>query len=590
MGPSVQPGYFNDGEKRWRGFVLPLAAFLLAAFVFFFRLGSYPLINPDEGRNAQVALEMHDSGAWLVPTLNGYPYLDKPAFYFRLVALSIAALGKNEASARLPSSLFAMALCILVYFFCRRVYGSRLAALAVVVFASIPLVMVFARIVIFDMPLAFFTAASIVSAFLAEESVGRKQRIYEILGAAAAGFGTLVKGPVGFVVPALVIFFFDIMRRKPRAILRIVHPINLLVFLAVVLPWFIGVSLKQPDFFHYGLVEETLRRYTTPSFKRTGPIWYYLPVLAGVLFPYSLIVPGAILSAWRFRKILGPADRLFMVWALVVVIFFSTSHSKLPGYILSAMFPVGILIARFFEAALLHPSGRSGRLIFAAVLGLSLISAALISLLLYDRFYPGIFTSLFHIPSETYDLMRPSFALMVSSFTVILVMAVLVCLIRRVELALIFFLILPVGLFTVSFQEIAHHGEAKSFRRLAARLSELPEDTVIGCLASFPLGLRFYLDRPFVLITGDGSELTSNYVQYELQKQQTWPPGFVHIRDRDDWLVTQKQPVFLLSEKNGRFVLEKMAAYRGVNISEWFPGWWGAYLPKTNLQGSAVHQ
>ena len=590
MGPSVQSGYFNDGEKRWRGFVPPLAAFLFVAFVFFFRLGSYPLINPDEGRNAQVALEMHESGAWLVPTLNGYPYLDKPAFYFRLVALSIAALGKNEASARLPSGLFAMALCVLVYFFCRRVYGRRLAALAVVVFASIPLVMIFARIVIFDMSLAFFTAASIVSAFLAEESVGRKQRIYEILGAAAAGFGTLVKGPVGFVVPVLVIFFFDIMRRKPRAFLRVVHPINLLVFLAVVLPWFIGVSMKQPDFFHYGLVEETLRRYTTPSFNRNGPIWYYLPVLAAVLFPYSLIVPGAILSAWRFRKTLGPADRLFMVWALVVVIFFSTSHSKMPGYILSAMFPVGILIARFFEAALLHPSRRSDRLIFAVVLGISFISAALISLLLYDRFYPGIFTSLFHIRSETYDLMQPTFALMVSSFAIILVMGVLVCLIRRAELALIFFLILPVGLFTASFQTIAHHGEDRSSRRLATRLADLPEDTIIGCLASFPLGLRFYLDRPMVLITWDGGELTSNYVNYRLQKQKAWPPGFVRLHDRDDWLVAQKQPVLLLSEKNGRLVLEKMVASRGVNVSELSPGWWGVYLPKTNLQALAVHQ
>jgi len=589
FGQIERPNTDKDRVKGWRKFLSPLSAFLIVVSLFFFQLGSYPLINPDEGRNAQVALEMHDSGAWFVPTLNGHPYLDKPAFYFRMVALSMAVFGKNETAVRLPCALFALGLCVLIYLFCRRTYGKRLAALAVVVFASIPLVFAFARIVILDMPLAFFTAASILAAFLAEESVGRTQRVYYILGAAAAGFATLVKGPVGFIIPTLVVLVFHTTQRNPRAILRVVHPLNLLMFLVVVLPWFIEVSIKQPDFLHYGLVEETFRRYTMSSFGHRQPVWYYVQVLAGVFFPYSLLLPGAILFSWRLRKTLCPADRFLMVWALVVVVFFSTSQAKLPGYILSAMVPLGILTAHLFERALLRPAGRSGRLIFAGVLVLSLISAALASFLLYSHFYPGTLESLFHIRSVKYESLQLNWSFLTLSLVFIFMMAVLARIFGRVELALPVFLIFNLLLSAVSFGTIAHYAETRSSRGLAAELSQLPPDTQIGCLASFPLGLRFYLERPLVLISEDGRELTSNYVTYSLKKQQAWPPGFVRMRDCDHWLVTQNRPVFLLTSRGGRRALEAVAAPRGVYISEFRSGWCGVYLPRPNLRTSAEY-
>jgi len=589
MESSARRVYFENREKGWWEFLSLLIVFLIVIFLFFFRLGSYPLVNPDEGRNAQVALEMHHSGAWFVPTLNGHPYLDKPAFYFRMVALSIAAFGKNETAVRLPSALFALGLCVLIYLFCRHTFGKRLAALAVVVFASIPLVFAFTRIVIFDMPLAFFTAASILAAFLAEESVGRTQRVYYILGAAAAGFATLVKGPVGFIIPTLVVVFFHTTQHNPSAILRVVHPLNLLMFLVVVLPWFIGVSIKQPDFLHYGVVEETLRRYTTSPFGHRQPVWYYVQIMAGVFFPYCLLLPGAIIYGWRLRKTLRQADRFLIAWVLVVFVFFSTSKSKMPGYILSAMVPLGILTAHLFERALLRPTGPSGRLIFVGVVVLSLISATLVSFVLYDHFHPGTIESLLHIQSTGYKLLQPSFIFLVSSLVFIFVLAVLARIFGRVELALILFAIFPLLLLTVSFGTIAHYAEARSSRELAAELSKLSPDTQIGCLASFPVGLGFYLERPLVLISEDGRELTSNYVVYSLKKQQTWPPGFVRLRDRDRWLVTQNRPIFLLLPRQGRAALEVIATPRGAGVSEFRSGWCGAYLPSPNLRTLAEY-
>src|SRR5215469_12426205 len=151
----------------------PTAMFLIALaviwFALFFRLGSLPLIQPDEGRNAEVAREMKESGAWLSPSYDGIAYLDKPAFYFKAVAFSLAAFGDNESAARLPSALFALALLAITFAFCRHAYGTQCAIWAVIVVATMPLFMVNSRTVIFDIALAFFVSAAIFAGFRAEE-------------------------------------------------------------------------------------------------------------------------------------------------------------------------------------------------------------------------------------------------------------------------------------------------------------------------------------------------------------------------------------------------------------------------------------
>src|SRR5262245_24691456 len=171
------------------------AAFALAATLLFARLGELPLIDPDEGRNAEVARELVDSFAWVVPTYNGLPYLDKPILYFHAVALSFRAFGYSEAAARLPSVLSAALLLGVMFVFCRRFYGERTAALAVLVLSTMPLMIGFARLVIFDMPLALFMTVAILAGFLAEEHDGSPRHRWLLLGAAAAAVATLLKGP-----------------------------------------------------------------------------------------------------------------------------------------------------------------------------------------------------------------------------------------------------------------------------------------------------------------------------------------------------------------------------------------------------------
>src|SRR5712692_9822855 len=110
-------------------FLVVLAVFI-SSLMIFLRLGELPLRDPDEGRNSEVAREMQRSGAWLVPTYDGLAYLDKPAFYFKAVALSFSVFGSSETSARLPSALFGCALLAMLFAFCRREYQSGTAAIA----------------------------------------------------------------------------------------------------------------------------------------------------------------------------------------------------------------------------------------------------------------------------------------------------------------------------------------------------------------------------------------------------------------------------------------------------------------------------
>jgi 4-amino-4-deoxy-L-arabinose transferase-like glycosyltransferase len=224
---------------------LAAASVLIALF---WGLGSYPLLQPDEGRNAEIAREMLESGRWLVPTYNGLPYLDKPAFFFKTVALSLGLFGESETAARLPSALFAFGTLVLVYAFCRRVYDTGTARLAALVIATSPLFFAFARFVIFDMALAFFVTGAILAAYRAAESDGLvKRRLYAV-SAACAGAATLVKGPVGFIVPTLVLTAFHVWQ-GPRSWWREAFAWrNMLVFLALVVPWFVGVSLQHADF------------------------------------------------------------------------------------------------------------------------------------------------------------------------------------------------------------------------------------------------------------------------------------------------------------------------------------------------------
>jgi 4-amino-4-deoxy-L-arabinose transferase-like glycosyltransferase len=549
----------------------------------FYQLGFMPLLNPDEGRNASIAWEMQQAGNWLIPTYNGVAYLDKPSFFFKLVAFSLSLFGHSEFAARLPSALFAVGTLLLVFGFCRREYDLRTAALAVAVVSTTPLFIGFARYVIFDMTLAFFVCAAIFAGYFAESAEGNMRRRWGTLAVCAMGFATLVKGPVGFIVPLLVLTVSNRVDGKRGAIKRLLCRHNLLLFLALVLPWFIGVSLQHHDFPYYGVFRESLLRFTTDKFLRAQPFYFYLPVILLAMLFWSLLLPQTLWLSWRQRSKLSRADRLLIVWAVVVTLFFSISQSKLPGYILTGVIALGILIARKFCAAFDNPDemvARSGAFLLAL-----LSSAGAASLFFYQthtwpRDSESRFSDAADLMSELHTIALPS-ALWLSC---VAASAIYAALWKNARVGFLAFIACPVLLVTMLLPCFAESETHRSDDFLAQEILQIAPHEDVACYLCFPPGIPFYLGRSITVFSNNnGGEIASNYIQFSLAQQAPWPHQIQPVGQFESWMSQRRKPVFLMAEKPNVPVLETIAAVRHGQVHPLAGGrYWGLFVTPTD--------
>ena len=560
--------------------LLPVFAFLICAYMLFGRLGEWPLISPDEGRNAEVAREMSQSHSWLVPTYDGLAYLDKPAFYFKTIALSFSLFGESEGVARLSSAVFGFALLVAVFLFCQKMYDRRTALLAILIIATTPLYIVFSRFVIFDMSLAFFVSASIFACFLAEESEEQQRMRWYLLAVLSAGVATLIKGPVGFIIPSLVVTVFNGLEGRLSVMKRAFALRNWAVFFAIVLPWFIGLSLLRPDFPYYGIMKESIARFTTTEFHRTAPFYYYAPVIAGTFFAWSLLLPESIIAAWQKRKSWSRADRLFIVWAIVVVLFFSVSQSKLPGYVLTAVVALGILTARVFAKALNHSTGRAARTLRRGTLLLLLLSTLATVIVCVIAFNPEVLQSRLRFRPELFNLFIPTFLPLAISFGIVALLSAFAALTHNTRLIFAAFISFPLLLLSVNFDILSLYAQSRSSRSLAEHISAtLSPAAEVACLHCMPSGLPFYLKRLVTVLSDDGTELTSNYIVFTLNSGQPWPEIIVPTTQRHHWLAARTHPIYLLAKKDRLTELKDIALAHGAEVVALNADYFAALLP-----------
>lgn len=496
----------------------------MAALAFFAGLGRLPLIEPDEGRNAEVAREMLVSGDLITPHFNSLVYLDKPAVYFWLVAASFRLLGVNEWAARMPSALLALGTMLLTWFLARRMFGGSAGLRAGIILATTPLAIAYSRLVIFDMTLAFLITAALVCFWVARENAfefGWPQ----LAMFAAMGVATITKGPVGFVLPLLTILAFAAVRGELGELKRLRWGLGVAVFLATVLPWFTAVSVRNPDFPRYALWEESLQRFATTSTRRGGAFFYYIPIFFLGFFPWSFFLVAAGWASrrlWRALREEKSAPVTFvLMWAVVIFIFFSISQSKLPGYFLPAIVPLSILTAKAWEAIAvedLHTRTRWLRAGFGALIVLGVVVGALPQVFRAESVEIALTEKM---PPTVVELMKPSL------FYSGLILMALGLVGRRVAarsvgrtLALVSFalLALTVPLLLIRWASpLRRYCASASSRQLAGTVAQSPErDLPIYSFYCFRTSLGFYLRRPVVLVTSDASEMTSNYVSRHL--------------------------------------------------------------------------
>src|SRR5579875_697924 len=148
--PSIPSAPFLSASRSW----LPLA--VIAVCLFFIGLGRLPLLEPDEGRNAEVAREMLVSHDWITPHYDTLPYLDKPVILFWAVAGSFRCFGLSEWAARFPSALAGALTVLMVWLAGAKLDGGKTGLRAGVLLATSLLFFALARMVIFDMLLTFW--------------------------------------------------------------------------------------------------------------------------------------------------------------------------------------------------------------------------------------------------------------------------------------------------------------------------------------------------------------------------------------------------------------------------------------------------
>ncbi|HET7292071.1 MAG TPA: glycosyltransferase family 39 protein [Vicinamibacteria bacterium] len=332
--------------ERPAGEALPargaLLLLVLAAALLLFRLGDVPLLGPDEPRYVRVAVEMQRAGEWVTPTLQGRPWLEKPALYYWLAGAAFRWLGETEAAARLPAVLAALLMVLTTALIGARLLGTSAGLHAGFVLATAPLVFAYGRAATMDMLVAAFATAAI--GLLALGLLGVAGR-FAVPGAYVfMGLATLAKGPLGFLLPALVVVGFALFTRDVRLVARALSPVGIVLFLLVAAPWYLAVYASQGQaFVDVFLLDHNLQRFTSTVHRHPGGIHYYVPVLFGLIFPWSgLVLPAAACAAPRRSRV----EMFVVLWLLLPFLFFSAAGSKLPGYILPCLPPLALLIGR----------------------------------------------------------------------------------------------------------------------------------------------------------------------------------------------------------------------------------------------------
>ena len=368
----------NQGKRpalAWTAVILWLL--LIGWLAFFWNLGNTGLVDETEPLFAEAARQMKVTGDWITPFFNGKTRFDKPPLIYWLMALAYSVIGVNEWAVRLPSALSAIGLVSLGFYvlwafgvaspelsvpsqidsgkFKQRRYwltaglGSALMALNLET-------IVWARTGVSDMLLTGCMGGALLSFFVgyAQPSKPAVQARWYLAFYILIALAVLTKGPVGIVLPALIIGSFLLYLGNALEVLREMRILlGSLVVLAIALPWYVLVIWANGwayinSFFGY----HNLERFTSTVNHHDGPWYYHFPVVLLGFAPWSIYLPAAIArlqfwqrTHWRFSDRSHQLGLFALFWFMGVLSFFTIAVTKLPNYVLPLMPAAAILVA-----------------------------------------------------------------------------------------------------------------------------------------------------------------------------------------------------------------------------------------------------
>jgi 4-amino-4-deoxy-L-arabinose transferase-like glycosyltransferase len=468
---------------------------LLCAVLWFSLLGQRELFDPDEGRYAGIPAAMVDTGDWLTPRLNDFKYFEKPVLQYWGTAVAFKVFGKSNTSARLWTGLLGFSTALFSMLVAFRLYGQRAAIYTFLITISYLMVVAFGHYLTLDMALSAFLVMGIGSLVIAHSKTSSKNqtRNWMLAGWAALALATLTKGLIAVVLPAATVVVYSLWQRD-WMLWKNLHLIKgLLLFFLISAPWFMAVSIANPEFAQFFFIHEHFERYTSEVHKREGPIYYFVPVLLLGVCPWlitslrSLVKPG---FKWLPDNA-GQFDPERFMWTFVVVTFcfFSLGQSKLPGYILPVLPMIAVISGGQIVSRDRIDADRWVMLFFGLLF--------LVGVFNIERLASG------HYPAEQWRLYTPwlvgSSVFSLLSFIILSIKKIG----RLPAFAIAAFLSLASSLLIIS--GASSLAESRSSKVLADIIQQsLPADAPVFSFQYYPEAATFYLGKPITIVEYEG--------------------------------------------------------------------------------------
>jgi len=488
--------YKNLPRKR----IVFLLIIIAASYIFFFfNLGSYSLKEPDEGRYAEIPREMVETGDYVVPHLNYVRYFEKPPLLYWITALSYRTFGINEWSFRFPNALFGLIGVVITFLFVARWFNEKTAFISSIILMSSFGFSAMAHIVTIDMLFAVLLSISLLCFF---EFYQKRHPLFLYLFFTTLALATLAKGPVALILLGITIFLFLLSEKDLFFLKHMASVKGIMLFAIIAVHWFIAISLKEKEFFNFFFIDQHILRFLTTKHKRSGPIYYFLPVLFGGLFPWSIFLPRAVMRLWRVKEL-----KLFFIWSAVVFVFFSISGSKLPPYILPIFPGLSIILGYFFERGWLDTKQNCEIIIYMLCLFIFTIGGFVYASGMLD----GYLNSLIHTSFTSKDIRGLSLGISIISLSMLIIMMFK----KMRSLKSLAFILWGFSFSIIILLMLHSHvvDMVNTTKRLAQRINaEKKPDAIIVNYGSFEETLPFYIGGRTYLVSYTGElEMGSKY-------------------------------------------------------------------------------
>lgn len=465
-------------------FILILAA--LAGYLFFFRLGSLALTDPDETFYAQTSKEMLERGEWLTPYLYGKPQFEKPIFFYWLVHASYKLFGVNEFAARLPSAVFAFVGLVAIYLLGSTLFNRRVGALAAAILATNVEYVILARACVTDMVL---TVSMLLGVYWFFRGYFEGKRHAYILSGVAFGVAVLTKGPVFIALALGVMLVFLVISKDLAGLRKMPVGWTILAYLAVTVPWYLSTyKLHGTTFVEEFFGFHNVTRFMTSEHKIGSQVYYNIPIMLGGFFPWSVFLPFGLWRMFLRARSAGEAKEkkssLFVLaWLAVIFLFFTASSTKLPTYIFPSFISLALIVAVLWDDFLQGAAGavKGFRISYSILMAVS-VAGAIGGIVYTILDYPAITAGV----SVLCGLLLLGMALSCMAF------------VRRHYLLSFVFIMYAVGIILYPLDRLVlpQIERYETSKTIAAYLNRrmAPADR-LGSESNFLAGLAFYTDK-----------------------------------------------------------------------------------------------